>query len=345
MTARQRIDAAAQLGHYARLTRTACDRYLPSAGSSEYLVRPAGDYLDRIGKGIRPGLCLGACEAFGGTEGDALTAAAAIELLHNAFLIHDDVEDESSRRRGGPSLHTIHGVPLAINAGDALIMSSLAALRACTAALGPRLGEMVAGEFEFMAQQTVDGQSLELGWRRDNRLDLEPADYLDLIMKKTSWYTTVLPLRVGALIGSRGAADIEPMIAFGFSLGAAFQIQDDVLNLTGDPAAHGKEPFGDVYEGKRTLVLVHLLTVADDADRQWLGSFLGKGRGERSGVQVQRVVDMMTTYGSISFAREFARGIAGSARHSFDAAFASVPDSAARRFVAGMIPYMIEREW
>ena len=80
--------------------------------------------------------------------------------------------------------------------------------------------------------QTVAGQALELGWRIDNRLDLDPDDYLELIMRKTCWYTTVLPLRLGALIGSDGRVDLEPFIGFGFNLGAAFQIQDDILNLT-----------------------------------------------------------------------------------------------------------------
>ena len=92
-----------------------------------------------------------------------------------------------------------------------------------------------------MSHQTVAGQALEIGWCRDNRLDLEPDDYLDLIMKKTCWYTTVLPLRAGALIGSWGTADLEPMIEFGFHLGAAFQIRDDILNLVGDPDVYGKE--------------------------------------------------------------------------------------------------------
>ena len=90
-------------------------------------------------------------------------------------------------------------------------------------------------EFDFMSRQTVAGQALELGWCQDNRIDLEPDDYLDLIMKKTCWYTTVLPLRVGALVGSRGTADLDPMIEFGFHLGAAFQIRDDILNLVGRP--------------------------------------------------------------------------------------------------------------
>ena len=88
-----------------------------------------------------------------------------------------------------------------------------------------------------MALRTLEGQATELGWRRDQVDELAPEDYLDLIMHKTCWYTTVHPLRVGALVGSRGVADLRPMVRFGFYLGAAFQIQDDLLNLVGTEAS------------------------------------------------------------------------------------------------------------
>ena len=101
-------------------------------------------------------------------------------------------------------------------------------------------------------------------------------------MHKTCWYTTVHPLRVGALIGSRGAADLRPMVRFGFHLGAAFQIQDDLLNLVGTEREYGKEIDGDLYEGKRTLPLIHLLRSARGADRHTLDRYLRLERSERT---------------------------------------------------------------
>ena len=132
-------------------------------------------------------------------------------------------------------------------------------------------------------------------------------------MKKTCWYTTVLPLRVGALVGSRGTAELDPMIEFGFHLGAAFQIRDDILNLVGDPALYGKEPLGDLLEGKRTLMLIHLLAGADPADRRWLVDLPGRDPTERHPEDVVRVLELMQSYGSIAFASEFATGVARSA--------------------------------
>ena len=333
-----------RLAAYADLAHDALMAALPSTGSDRYLVLPVAEYPSRRGKGLRPALLMATCEAFGGTTEDAMASAVAIEMLHNAFLIHDDIEDRSAMRRGAPTLHERFGVALAINAGDALALAALGVLRTNADRLGHRLGERILDEFDFMSRHTVDGQAMDLGWRIDNRLDLVPADYLDLIMKKTCWYTTVLPLRVGALIGSRLGVDVQPMVDFGFYLGAAFQLQDDLLNATGSLERYGKEPRGDLAEGKRTLMMIHLLAETDGQERRWLEAFLGADRSERTEEDVDRVATLMDRHGSIDFARQFARGVAGSAEEAFERAFADAPGSEARRFVHDLIGYMIERD-
>ena len=334
---------ADELDRYGAMARRAVHSYLPADGMSEYLRAPAAEYLGRDGKGLRPALCLATCEAFGGTPEQALPSAAALELLHTAFLVHDDVEDDSELRRGKPTLHRQYGRALAINAGDGLAVLALGALRDNESRLGPRLSARIWSEFDFMARQTVDGQAQELGWQREGRTDLTADDYLDLIMKKTCWYTTVLPLRVGALIGTKGAVDLEPMLRFGFFLGAAFQIRDDILNLTSSPAVYGKESLGDLREGKRTLMLAHLLTAANSRDRARVVQYLRLEPAERSPAVISQILNLMHSHGSVAFANEFARGIARSAALAFDEAFAGAPDSIARRFVGELIPYMVER--
>src|SRR5262249_41444102 len=156
---------------------------------------------------------------FGGADEDVVPVAVAIELLHNAFLVHDDIVDGSERRRGRPTLAAEYGIGLALNAGDALAVLSNQVLRRHARTLDADLADRVLGEFDAMALRTLEGQATELGWRHDGVDTLEPEDYLDLIMHKTCWYTTVHPLRVGALIGSGGAADLRPMVRFGFFLG------------------------------------------------------------------------------------------------------------------------------
>jgi geranylgeranyl diphosphate synthase type II len=314
-----------------------------------YLVDPAdgglgvllADYPARGGKGLRPALLLGTCQAFGGTEQDAWSAALAIELLHNAFLVHDDIEDGSELRRGEPTLHRRWGVPAAINAGDALAVAAVRPIHDDTLR-SSELRRSLLDEWFRMAGNTVSGQATELAWRADADLRLEPDDYLDLILRKTCWYTTIFPLRAGAMVATRNTVPLEELTRFGFLLGAAFQIRDDLLDATSG-GGHGKDALGDLWEGKRTLMLVHLMAEAPAADRADLRAYLEQDRSGRSVDQVRAVRDMMDRAGSIAFAQEFGRGIAAAAADAFEVAFASVPAGPHRAFLADLVPYMLAR--
>jgi geranylgeranyl diphosphate synthase type II len=319
-------------------------QYLPNREPRRWLYDLVATYPSRVGKGIRSGLCVATCRAFGGTTEEAMPSAAAIELLHNAFLVHDDIEDGSLSRRGEPTLHRQHGVPLAVNAGDGLAVVGLTPLRDNVRVLGSVMSERVFDEFQMLLHRTIEGQAIELGWRSENVLELTPTDYLDMVLLKTCSYSTIFPLRIGALIGSWGGADLGPLTRFGFYLGAAFQIRDDLLNLEGQPERYGKEILGDLYEGKRTLMIIHLLSVADEDQRAWLDSFLSAARGKRSPEQVQAMLKMMGDHGSIEFAREFSKGVAAAAREAFDAAFDGLGPSEDLRFIRELIPYMLDRD-
>jgi geranylgeranyl diphosphate synthase, type II len=326
-----------------RVVRRAMLDAIPDGEPHRWLYRVARDYPSRPGKTLRPALCVATSRAFGGSDGDVVPVAVAIELLHNAFLVHDDIVDGSERRRGRPTLTAEYGLGLALNAGDALAVLSNQLLRRHTARMDPDLAERVLSEFDAMALRTLEGQATELGWRRDGVDALEPEDYLDLIMHKTCWYTTVHPLRVGALIGSRGATDLRPMVRFGFYLGAAFQIQDDLLNLIGTEREYGKEIDGDLYEGKRTLPLIHLLRNARGADRNALDRYLSLERSERTPTMVAKIRELLDAYGSIAFAAAYARGIASAALDAFEEAFASAAVGPDRDFVRALVPYMLDR--
>jgi geranylgeranyl diphosphate synthase type II len=294
---------------------------------------------------LRPAICLATAKAFGGSGDEVFGVAVAIEILHNAFLVHDDITDGSEQRRGRPTLPAVYGAEVALNAGDALAILAGQVLRRATARMDRQLADRVLGEFDTMALRTLEGQATELGWRRDMVEDLEPEDYLDLIMHKTCWYTTIHPLRVGALVGSQGTADLSAMVRFGFHLGAAFQIQDDLLNLAGDDAAYGKEHLGDLYEGKRTLPLVHLIGAVRGTDLDALRSYLRCERGQRTTAMVERVRSMLDEYGSIAFARDYAEGIVLAADHHFETAFEAAQPGPDRDFLRALIPYMLSRTY
>ncbi len=316
---------------------------IPDGAPHAWLYRVARDYPSRTGKAIRPALCLAACAAFGGDDALVRPIAAAIELLHNAFLVHDDIVDGSEQRRGRPTLRAEYGMPLALNAGDALAVVANQVLRRHTRRLPTELGERVLEEFDTMALRTLEGQATELGWRHERVVDLTAEDYLDLIMHKTCWYTTIHPLRVGALVGSGGRADLRPMVRFGFHLGAAFQIRDDLLNLCGDEAVYGKEIDGDLYEGKRTLVLIHLVRNCEGSDRETVEQYLQLDRAQRTPEVVAGIRRLIDDYGSIEFARAYADGIAGAALTAFDDAFGALPPGDDVAFLRSIVPYMLDR--
>ena len=317
---------------------------VPDGEPHDSLYRLVRSYPGRPGKAIRPALCLATCRAFGGTDDDALRPAVAIEMLHNAFLVHDDVADGSERRRGRPTLSAEYGTGLALNAGDALAILANQVVRRHARGLDDALADRLLEEFDTMALRTLEGQATELGWQRDGVADLSPEHYLDLIMHKTCWYTTIHPLRVGALLGSGGRVDLRPMVRFGFHLGAAFQIQDDVLNLVGDESLYGKEINGDLREGKRTLVLIHLAAHAEGSDRATVDRYLRQRPAERTPEMITDIRALIDAYGSIEFTRAYAAGIARSALDAFEVAFAEARPGPDTDFVRALVPYMLDRQ-
>jgi geranylgeranyl diphosphate synthase, type II len=331
------------LAEYGALTRAHLLRYVQATGDHAPLWQMVSDYPMRGGRSLRGSLCIAAARAFGAGTREALCSAVSLELMHNAFLVHDDIEDESEERRGQPALHRLHGVAAAINVGDATSIAALQPLIANRHTMGPRLALRVLEETERMARETVEGQALELAWRARTSVDLDEKDYLRMILKKTCWYTTIYPCRVGALIGSRDRLDLDRYIRFGFLLGAAFQIQDDLLNLIGDQHDYGKEICGDIVEGKRTLMLIHLHGQLDGEDAGRLSRFLHRPRSQRSTDDMRWVHAAFERHGSIDYGRAMAHGLAGAAMHEAEQVFGDLPESRDKRFLYALGSWVLER--
>lgn len=259
------------------------------------------DYPLRGGKALRPALSIAVCLGLGGHLEAILPTAATLELYHNAFLIHDDIEDESLWRRGKPTLHIDHGVPIAVNVGDAMLSLSLQPLldNVERVGLGPALRILRA--VAKMTRLTVDGQALELEWVRSNTWQLDDADYLEMVELKTSWYSFITPLQAGAIAAGATSEQMDPLESFGRHLGAAFQITDDLLNLRADPQEYGKEIGGDLWEGKRTLMLLHTLRCAQPKDRDRAVQLLAKRRPSPDGeVGLSELLERLVARGQLS---------------------------------------------
>lgn len=333
------------LGSYAGVVAEEMERYLPGVERPDlrrYLYDLVADYPRRWGKMMRPSICLATAQAFGARLETALPSAASIELLHNSLLIHDDIEDESDERRGAPTLHRLHGLPLALNAGSALSLMSLYPLLGAPH-LAPGVTARLLRETMRVGQESAEGQALELGWCRDNRLDLSEGDYLELVLKKTCWLATIHPLRVGALLALGETAELDRFVSFGFFLGAAFQIHDDVLNLVGDQRSYGKELAGDLWEGKRTLILIELLRSCSPSEREELTAFFGLPRSAKTAAMVSRVLGLMHRYGSIERARTTAEALAGAAQHELERALQDAPESRHKQFLRALPTWVFQR--
>jgi len=301
-----------------------------------YLYGPVAEFTANAGKRHRPLICLLACEAVGGDPERAKPSAAAIEHFHTAALIHDDIEDSSLTRRDEPCMHVREGDGVAINAGDLAL-----ALVCGTVVDDPGLDDetklRVLAELVRMTTRTIEGQALDIGWARDGRFDLTVHDYLLMAAHKTAFYSGGVPLAVGAIVGGGTEEQIEALRAFGMAAGLAFQIQDDILNLTGKQESTKKDFRSDITEGKRTLVAIHALQNSDRRER--LLEILSAREADPE--VLEEAVEIMAAAGSIEFAEVYARDLILEAKDELEAA---LPDSRARRLLLSMADFFVQRD-
>ncbi|HLE59094.1 MAG TPA: polyprenyl synthetase family protein [Candidatus Limnocylindria bacterium] len=217
------------------------------------------------GKRIRPLLGLLAVQALGGDWRAALPGAAAVELGHNFSLVHDDIEDHDTERRHRPTLWAIWGVPLAINAGDALFaLSRLALYRLIDAETDPAKVLRMMRVYDETCLALCEGQYLDISFER--RVDVTVAEYMDMIARKTAALIGG-SLEAGAIMGTEDPAVAAAFRRFGDDLGMAFQVADDVKGSFWSSDESGKVEAGDIRRRKKTLPVIWALTHADPADR------------------------------------------------------------------------------
>jgi geranylgeranyl pyrophosphate synthase/uncharacterized protein with NAD-binding domain and iron-sulfur cluster len=318
---------------------------IPAWEPQRHLYGLVKDFLDRSGKGLRPALCIATARALGGRAEDAFPAAAGLEMLHNAFLVHDDIEDGSDSRRGVATMHRRAGIPIAVNAGDSMNALAMRFFRKTGERLGPVAAMRILDEVDHLVVETLEGQAMELGWVRDNDLTVGADDYLRLVLKKTAWYSFIHPMRIGALVANGDDRNLGRFDRFGYLIGLAFQITDDVLNLKGSLARYGKEINGDLWEGKRTLLLTHALGRANGAERAWISSFLARPRERRLPREVLKLHDIIAGSGSIAWGQQAAVAFAEAATREFEStAFAGVPASPDLDWLRSCIDFLVQRD-
>ena len=231
------------------------------------LYEPIAYTLASGGKRLRPTLALIAAALFGGSEEEVLPAALALEVFHNFTLLHDDVMDRADVRRGRPTVHVKWDDNTAILSGDQMLIEAYKLLSDVPADKLPQ----VLRWFNEMATGICEGQQYDVDFEHMDTVRIE--DYMKMIALKTS-VLLANALRIGGYIAGADAQQIDALYQYGLHIGLAFQIQDDILDVYGDPKTFGKAIGGDICCNKKTLLLLTAMEKADAASRaeleQWL---------------------------------------------------------------------------
>lgn len=211
--------------------------------------------LSLVGKRVRPVCVLMANELFSDIHEDAFEVASAVELFHNFTLIHDDIMDKAPMRRGKETVHTKFGESTALLAGDVMLVKAYDFINN----IQPKFKKAILTLFNKTATEVCEGQQLDMNFESEENIGF--PDYANMIALKTSVLLGA-SLQMGAIIGGAGLGNQQHIYAFGKFLGMAFQVQDDFLDVFGDPAKFGKQEAGDILANKKTFLLLHALDTA-----------------------------------------------------------------------------------
>lgn len=274
--------------------------------SSSEVLREAMEHAVRGGKKVRPLLCLKTCEMLGGDLGKARIVAEAVELFHNATLVHDDIEDGDRVRRGHPAVWVEYGTPDAINAGDALSDLSYRHIVSHREEFDAETFREVLDTFSSRRMEVIEGQALDLEFRK--RGDVTEEEYMDMVEKKTGALVSA-SMECAAVIADANPEFREGVEEFGGYIGPAFQIRDDVMDLKGWDQGLGN----DVREGKRSLPVVLAMQILGGEDGGRLLEILDLDRDKTTDEHVSEAVELMESVDTVEEANDRAVELASRA--------------------------------
>jgi geranylgeranyl diphosphate synthase type I len=304
------------------------------------IAEPIWELLDRGGKRWRPALFLLICEALDKNSEDCLDFAIIPEVIHNGTLIVDDLEDSSELRRGKPCTYRVFGVDIAVNAGNAMYYLPLLPLMEKRAQVP---AETLRDVYEVYVQEMINlslGQAMDITWHRGiaNADDLDEEDYLQMCAYKTGTLAR-MSAKISAVLAGANNELVEKLGRFAESIGVAFQMQDDVLDLTGKEFAEKKGGVGqDITEGKRTLMVIHTLKSANKADRKRLVQILNMHTSDQA--LRDEAIAIIRKYSAIEHVKRTAARIVEESWNEVDKL---LPSSEAKEKLKAFAEFLIKR--
>lgn len=289
------------------------------------------------GKRLRPVLAEVVAEAVGKAGDKAIPFACSLEIIHNFTLVHDDVMDNDSMRRGRPAVHVLFDVPTAIIAGDALFARAFEIL--ADTEVPPKDLQRLVRSTARTVWLIAEGQQEDMDFEKIPAANLSIKDYMGMIEKKTA-VLFECAAEGGALIAGGSEAQIKSMKEYARLLGMGFQIWDDILALTGDEKTLGKPVGNDIRNGKRTLIVLHALHSLQESDprRQTLLKALGNSKASLE--EINAAIKALEDCGSIEHARRTALDYADKAKKELDC----LPESREKAFLAGLMDFAVGRK-
>ncbi len=263
----------------------------------EALYQPVKYILSLGGKRIRPLLVLTVNDIYGGKIENALPVAYSFELFHNFTLVHDDIMDHASLRRGKKTVHEEFGENSAILSGDVMMIWCYEYL----SKVSPELFKPLFSLFNQTAIEVCEGQQLDMSFEKS--MDVSENDYLEMIRFKTSALIAAC-LKAGAITGGASAAEAQKFYDFGINIGLAFQLQDDVLDAFGEGDKVGKEQGGDIKNNKKTLLLIKALELGNEQQRAELKFLLSDNVPDK----IERMTHIYESSGAKAYCNEKAIG-------------------------------------
>ena len=265
------------------------------------LIDPVKYILSIGGKRLRPVMSLMACNLFTDRVNDAVLPAAGLEVFHNFTLVHDDIMDQASLRRGLATLHSKWNVNQAILSGDVMAFIS----NECFLQTPPENLVKVFRVFNKAAVEVCVGQQLDMDYEK--AVIVSQEEYLRMIELKTA-VLIAASMKIGAIIGGSDDKDADLLYDFGRNLGLAFQIQDDLLDVWGDSKIFGKKSGGDIVANKKTLPLVKAMEKASTTQKKLLQELFSGGETDPE-IKIQKVMSLFDELGikntTESLAREY----------------------------------------
>lgn len=305
-------------------------------GKPKDLYQASSHYVKSGGKRLRPFMVIKSCEILGGKFEMVLPVAAAVEMVHNFTLVHDDIMDNDDMRHGVPTVHKYYGLPLAILAGDVLFSKAYQAISVYGKKAG--LSDHVISELTAkLSQSCIDvseGQALDIGMASSSKFPPD-SQYIGMITKKTA-VLFATSCELGAICAADDNSDVANLRNFGWNIGIAFQIVDDLIGVTGDSNVTKKPVGNDIREGKKTLpILLALKKVRREEKDRIMKVF---GSKNASANDVKAAVDILVSVGVGDEVRDMARSYASKAQESI-----SAYDNKAKYALQSLADFIVER--